>query len=476
MLNKDFLWGGAIAANQCEGAYLEDGRGMCNIDLLPLGEERLDTMNGITVNLDLDPDKYYPSHKGIDFYHTYENDIKLLAEMGINVFRLSIAWTRIFPTGVEDEPNEQGLQYYERIFKLCRSYGIEPLVTICHFDVPLYLIKEIGSWKSREMVDYYVKLCKVLFKRYNGLVKYWITFNEINMVLHHPFMGAGLIFSPNEDRYQVKMQASHYELLASALATKAAKKINEEYQVGCMLAGGACYPLTSNPKDVWEAKKVERENYFFIDVQADGKYPNYFWKELEKNSIVLDITEDDLEVLNKNTVDFVSFSYYSSKVASSQEDKETIEANASNTINNPYLSSSEWGWQIDPLGLRVTMNDIYNRYHLPLFVVENGLGAVDEVESDGTINDQYRIDYLREHLIEMMNAVEEDGVELIGYTSWGCIDIVSAGTGQMSKRYGFVYVDLDNNGEGTNKRIKKASYHWYKEVIASNGVLLRSKS
>lgn len=473
MLNKDFLWGGAIAANQCEGAYLEDGRGMCNIDLLPLGEDRLDTMNGITVNLDLDPDKYYPSHKGIDFYHTYENDIKLLAEMGINVFRLSIAWTRIFPTGVEDEPNEQGLQYYERIFKLCRSYGIEPLVTICHFDVPVHLIKEIGSWKSRKMVDYYVKLCKVLFERYNGLVKYWITFNEINMVLHHPFMGAGLIFSPTEDHYQVKMQASHYELLASALATKEAKKVNEDYQVGCMLAGGACYPLTSNPKDVWEAKKVERENYFFIDVQADGKYPNYFWKELEKNSIDLDITEDDLEVLNKNTVDFVSFSYYSSKVASSQEDKETIEANASNTINNPYLSSSEWGWQIDPLGLRVTMNDIYNRYHLPLFIVENGLGAVDEVESDGTINDQYRIDYLQEHLIEMMNAMEEDGVELIGYTSWGCIDIVSAGTGQMSKRYGFVYVDLDNNGEGTNKRIKKASYHWYKEVIASNGVSLR---
>lgn len=476
MLNKDFLWGGAIAANQCEGAYLEDGRGMCNIDLLPLGEERLDTMNGITVNLDLDSDKYYPSHKGIDFYHTYENDIKLLAEMGINVFRLSIAWTRIFPKGVEKEPNEQGLLYYERIFKLCRSYGIEPLVTICHFDVPVHLIKAIGSWKSREMVDYYVKFCKVLFERYNGLVKYWITFNEINMVLHHPFMGAGLIFSPNEDHYQVKMQASHYELLASALATEAAKKVNKDYQVGCMLAGGACYPLTSNPKDVWEAKKVERENYFFIDVQADGKYPNYFWKELDKNNIDLDITENDLEILNKNTVDFISFSYYSSKVASSQENQETVAVNAANTINNPYLSASEWGWQIDPLGLRITMNDIYNRYHLPLFIVENGLGAIDKVESDGTIDDQYRIAYLQEHIIEMMNAIEEDGVELIGYTSWGCIDIVSAGTGQMSKRYGFIYVDLDDNGEGTNKRIKKASYYWYKDLIASNGDLLRNQS
>lgn len=471
-MNKEFLWGGAIAANQCEGAYLEDDRGLCNIDLLPQGEDRLDTMNGINVNLEIDPNKYYPSHNGIDFYHTYESDIKILAEMGINVFRLSIAWTRIFPTGVESEPNEKGLLYYERIFKLCKNYGIEPLVTICHFDVPVYLIKEIGSWKNRKMVDYYLKFCKVLFKRYNGLVKYWITFNEINMVLHHPFMGAGLIFSSNENQYQVKMQASHYELLASALATKAAKLINPDY-LGCMLAGGACYPLTSNPKDVWEAKKVERENYFFIDVQADGKYPSYFWKELEKNKVVLDITEEDLEAISKNTVDFVSFSYYSSKVASSLEEKETIEANASETISNPYLPSSEWGWQIDPLGLRITMNDIYNRYHLPLFIVENGLGAMDEVENDGTINDQYRIKYLSEHILAMMDAVEEDGVDLIGYTSWGCIDIVSAGTGQMSKRYGFVYVDLDNSGEGTKKRLKKSSYYWYKTVISSNGESLR---
>lgn len=468
-MNKNFLWGGAIAANQCEGSYRKDGRGLCNIDVLPQGEDRLNAMNGVDVCLELDPDKYYPSHKGIDFYHNYKNDIKMLAEMGINVFRLSISWTRIFPTGVEKEPNEKGLLYYEQIFKLCRNYGIEPLVTICHFDVPLYLIKEIGSWKNRKMVDHYLKLCKVLFERYNGLVKYWITFNEINMVLHHPFMGAGLVFSPNENQYQIKMQASHYELLASALATKAAKIINPNYQIGCMLAGGACYPLTSNPKDVWEAKKVERENYFFIDVQADGQYPNFFWKELEKKQIDLDITKDDLDILKNNTVDFISFSYYSSKVTASNKQKEMIEANATETIRNPYLDSSEWGWQIDPLGLRITMNDIYNRYHLPLFIVENGLGAVDKLEKDGTINDQYRIKYLKEHIIAMIDAVREDGVELMGYTPWGCIDIVSAGTGQMSKRYGFIYVDLDDSGNGTNKRIKKNSYFWYKEVISSNG-------
>lgn len=468
-MNKKFLWGGAIAANQCEGAYKEDGRGLCNVDLLPQGEDRLDTMNGINVSLELDPNKYYPSHEGIDFYYNYKSDIKMLAEMGINVFRLSISWTRIFPTGDEDKPNEKGLLYYERIFKLCKSYGIEPLVTICHFDVPIYLIQEIGAWKNRKMVDYYLKLCKVLFERYNGLVKYWITFNEINMILHHPFMGAGLVFSPNENHYQVKMQASHYELLASALATKVAKSINPDYHIGCMLAGGACYPLTSNPKDVWEAKKVERENYFFIDVQADGQYPNFFWKELEKKQIGLDITKDDLDILKNNTVDFISFSYYSSKVTASNKQKEMIEANATETIRNPYLDSSEWGWQIDPLGLRITMNDIYNRYHLPLFIVENGLGAVDKLEKDGTINDQYRIKYLKEHIIAMIDAVREDGVELMGYTPWGCIDIVSAGTGQMSKRYGFIYVDLDDSGNGTNKRIKKNSYFWYKEVISSNG-------
>lgn len=468
-MNKKFLWGGAIAANQCEGAYREDGRGLCNVDLLPQGEDRLDTMNGINVSLELDPKKYYPSHEGIDFYHNYKSDIKMLAEMGINVFRLSISWTRIFPTGVENEPNEKGLSHYEKIFKLCKSYGIEPLVTICHFDVPIHLIKEIGAWKNRKMVDYYLKICKVLFERYNGLVKYWITFNEINMVLHHPFMGAGLFFSKNENQYQIKMQASHYELLASALATKAAKSINPDYHIGCMLAGGACYPLTSNPKDVWEAKKVERENYFFIDVQADGQYPNFFWKELEKKKLSLDITKDDLDILKNNTVDFISFSYYSSKVAASNKQKEMIEANAAETISNPYLHSSEWGWQIDPLGLRITMNDIYNRYHLPLFIVENGLGAMDRLEKDGTINDQYRIKYLKDHIIAMIDAVREDGVELMGYTPWGCIDIVSAGTGQMSKRYGFIYVDLDDSGNGTNKRIKKKSYFWYKEVISSNG-------
>lgn len=472
-MKENFLWGGAIAANQCEGAYLEDSRGLCNIDLLPLGEGRLDAMNGINVDFDLDPNRYYPSHKGIDFYHTYENDIKLLAEMGINVFRISIAWTRIFPTGVESEPNEKGLLFYDRIFKLCKNYGIEPLVTICHFDVPVYLIKEIGSWKNRKMVDYYLKFCKVLFERYNGLVKYWITFNEINMVLHHPFMGAGLVFYPNENQYQIKMQASHYELLASALATEAAKIINSDYQIGCMLAGGACYPLTSNPKDVWEAKKVERENYFFIDVQANGKYPSYFWKELEKNKLILDITEEDLKALGRNTVDFVSFSYYSSKVASSQKEKETVEVNASETVSNPFLQSSDWGWQIDPLGLRITMNDIYNRYHLPLFIVENGLGAMDNLKDDGVIDDQYRIKYLTDHILAMMDAVEEDGVELIGYTSWGCIDIVSAGTGQMSKRYGFIYVDRDNEGNGSNRRLKKNSYYWYRNVISSNGKFLR---
>lgn len=323
------------------------------------------------------------------------------------------------------------------------------------------------------MIDCYLRLCESLFTRYKGLVKYWITFNEINMILHLPFMGAGLIFNSDEDSERVKLQASHYELLASALATKLAKEIDPKNQIGCMLAGGACYPLTANPEDVWEAKKMERENYFFIDVQAQGEYPSYVWKDLEEKQITLDITKNDLQIFKENTVDFVSFSYYASKVATAQTDQEILDTNAAETIKNPYLPSSEWGWQIDPLGLRITLNDIYTRYRLPLFIVENGLGAKDKLNTDQTINDSYRIDYLQQHLSAMMDAVEKDGVELLGYTSWGFIDLVSAGTGQMSKRYGFVYVDLDDDGQGSGKRIKKDSYYWYQEVIASNGASIR---
>lgn len=405
-------------------------------------------------------------------YEHYKEDIVLLAEMGFNVYRFSISWSRIFPNGDEAEPNEVGLAFYESVIDECRKHGIEPLVTICHFDVPLHLVKTCGAWRDRRMVDYYLHLCRTLFTRFKGKVKYWITFNEINMILHMPFMAAGLTFGQGEDREQVCYTAAHHELVASAKAVMLAHEIDPENKVGCMLAGGNAYPYSCNPKDVMESICMDRENYFFIDVQARGAYPGYATKMFERKGIKLPIEPDDLQTLADGTVDYISFSYYNSMVASADPElNAAVKGNIFVSVENPFLESSEWGWQIDPLGLRITLNTLYDRYQKPLFIVENGLGARDELV-DGAVNDEYRITYLREHIQEMKNAVLEDGVELLGYTSWGCIDLISASTGEMKKRYGFVYVDCDENGNGTLERCRKASFSWYQRVIASGGETL----
>ncbi len=425
---------------------------------------------------ELDKEHYYPALEGIDFYHHYKEDIRMFAEMGFKVFRLSIAWSRIYPKGDETEPNEEGLLFYENVLKECKKYGIEPLVTITHFDCPMHLITEYGGWKNRKMVEFYKRLVITLFTRYKGLVKYWLTFNEINMILHLPFMGAGLLFEEGEDQTKAKYLSAHHELVASAYATKLAHDIDPENKVGCMLAAGEYYPYSPLPEDVWEAKKKDRDNLLFIDVQARGYYPNYAWKKFEQMGIELNMTEEDKRILRENTVDFISFSYYSSRCITTQEGVGETIGNAFKGTKNPYLKVSEWGWQIDPLGLRITLNSLYDRYQKPLFIVENGLGAKDELiedeEGNLTVNDDYRIEYLREHIKALKQAVEEDGVELLGYTPWGCIDLVSASTGEMSKRYGFIYVDKKDDGSGTMKRYKKKSYDWYKKVIESNGECL----
>lgn len=468
-LREDFLWGGATAANQCEGGYDAGGRGLANVDVIPVGEDRRPILTGKKKMFDFDDEHFYPAKEAIDMYHRYKEDIALFAEMGFKVYRLSIGWSRIFPNGDEQEPNEEGLQFYEDLFKECKKYGIEPLVTITHFDCPMHLIKEYGGWRNRKMIGFYENLCNVIFRRYKGLVKYWLTFNEINMILHAPFMGAGLYFEEGENEEQVKYQAAHHELVASAIATKIAHEVDPENQVGCMLAAGQYYPYTPNPEDVLLALEKDRESYFFIDVQSRGEYPAYALKELERKGIEIPMEDGDAEVLKEHTVDFISFSYYSSRVASADPDVKKTAGNLFATVKNPYLQTSEWGWQIDPLGLRTTMNTIYDRYQKPLFIVENGLGAVDVPDENGYVEDDYRIDYLGQHIQAMKDAVELDGVDLMGYTSWGCIDLVSAGTGEMKKRYGFIYVDRDNEGNGTLKRSKKKSFHWYKKVIETNG-------
>ena len=465
---EGFLWGGATAANQCEGAYDEGGRGLANVDVAPVGKDRMAVVCGKMKMFDFDDDHFYPAKGAIDMYHTYRDDIALFAEMGFKVYRLSIAWTRIFPNGDETEPNEEGLAYYEDLFRCCHEHGIEPLVTITHFDCPMHLIKEYGGWRDRRMVGFYENLCRAIFNRFKGLVRYWLTFNEINMILHAPFMGAGICFEPGENEEAVKYQAAHHELLASALATQIAHEVDPANKVGCMLAGGSFYPATCNPDDVWAAREAEHDNLFFIDVQARGAYPNYALKKMGRDGVMPRMEEGDEEILAAHTVDFVSFSYYQTRTISAAKG-DTAEANLFATAPNPYLKESEWGWPIDPKGFRTTLNDMWDRYQKPLFVVENGLGAADEPDENGYVADDYRIDYLRAHIAEMKKAIELDGVPVMGYTTWGPIDLVSAGTGEMKKRYGFIYVDRDNYGNGTLKRSRKKSFDWYRKVIATNG-------
>ena len=468
---EGFLWGGALSANQAEGAWLEGGRGISNIDVIPHGENRMRVKLGKEPAPRIVEGEYYPSHDGIDFYHRYREDLESLAEMGLKIFRTSISWTRLYPEGDEEKPNGEGIRFYRELFTECRRLGMEILVTLSHFDVPMGLVNRYGSWRDREMITFYTRYAKTCLEEFGDLVKYWITFNEINIILHSPFSGAGLAFREGEDEDQVKYQAAHHMLVASAATVKLAHELRPECRVGCMLAGGSFYPYSCRPEDVWTACEKERENLLFIDVQARGYYPSYVKRLFDEKGITVRMEKGDEEIL-KNTVDFVSFSYYASRCAAADmEGKTASQGNVVKSVKNPYLQTSQWGWAVDPLGLRITMNQLYDRYQKPLFLVENGLGAADEAEADGTIADDYRISYLRDHIKAMKDGME-DGVPLIGYIVWGCIDLVAASTGEMSKRYGMIYVDRNDDGSGSMERRKKKSFAWYRRVIESNGECL----
>ncbi len=459
---KDFLWGGATAANQYEGGWNKGGKGASTADVVRAGA------HGKMREIDFDgvlDGVYYPSHEGIDFYSRYKEDIALFAEMGFKVYRTSINWARIYPNGDDAMPNEEGLKFYDDVFDECIKYGIQPMITISHYETPLNLAVKYGGWKNRIVIDFYLKYCETIFKRYKGKVKYWMTFNEINVMGMMPWFAGGV----KENDTQTKLQAVHHQFVASALAVKLGHEIDSNYQVGMMLAGMSAYAKTCNPDDVMKNIETNRLGLFYSDVQCRGYYPAYAKKEWEREGIKLEMAEDDEKILREGKVDFLAFSYYMSMVTSSDPEDNKAGGNMFSGVRNPYLKSSEWDWQIDPVGLRIFLNNLYDRYQLPLFIVENGLGAVDKVEGDGSIHDGYRIDYLASHIAEMQKAIELDGVELLGYTPWGCIDLVSAGTGEMKKRYGFIYVDRDDQGNGTLNRSKKDSFAWYKKVIASNG-------
>lgn len=467
-LKTNFLWGGAVAANQCEGGWNEGGRGMAICDVLPYGKDRVPIMKGEMAMLKPDMEHFYPAQQAIDFYHHYKEDIALMGEMGFKVFRLSIAWSRIFPKGDESEPNEEGLAFYEDVFRECRKYGIEPLVTITHYDMPLHLVSAYGGWRNRKLIEFYKRLVRTLFIRYKDLVNYWLTFNEINIMTSACFMASGIIFQEGDDKYKAIYDAVHHVLVASAWAVKLCHELCPQAQIGCMLNAGIYYAATCNPKDVLAAQIENRKHYMFSDVQVRGEYPSYVLKEFERKGYSLPFAEDDTRILRENLVDFVSFSYYSTRVVEADSEGK-YDSNLLRSAPNPYLEREPWGRFLDPMGLRITMNEIWDRYQKPLFIVENGLGAEDTPDEDGHIEDDYRINYLRKHIAAMKDAVDLDGIDLMGYTCWGPIDLVSVATGEMRKRYGFIYVDRDNEGKGTLKRSKKKSFDWYKKVIATNG-------
>lgn len=470
--SEEFLWGGALAAHQCEGAYDADGKGLSIMDVMTGCADGKDR----EIYDDVKEGIYFPSHTAIDFYHTYKEDIRLFAEMGFKCLRISIAWTRIFPAGDETEPNEAGLKFYDDMFDEMAKYHIEPLVTIVHNEMPLGLVRKYGGWKNRKVIDFYMKYCRVIFNRYKGKVKYWLTFNEMNSTVRTnneiiPYMMAGVYVEEGMKDISVLYQAIHNQFVASAKAVVLAHEIDGNYKVGCMIACAVIYPETCNPNDIILADiSCRNRTYYTSDIMVRGHYPGYLKAYMKKNNIQIEWGEEDAELLEKGTVDYIGFSYYSSKAVSADpnakidKDFEKIFAG----VTNKFLPKSAWGWPIDPVGLRIALTNLYERYEKPLFVVENGLGAADTL-TDGQIHDPYRVDYLRKHIEQMKLAVDEDGVDLIGYTSWGPIDIVSASTGQMSKRYGYIYVDRDDKGKGTMKRYKKDSFYWYKKVIASNG-------
>lgn len=474
MFKPDFLWGGAVAAHQLEGAWREGGKGVSIADVMTAGG------NGVerTITDGVQPGMYYPNHDAIDFYHRYSEDIALMAEMGFKCFRTSIAWTRIFPTGEEEKPNEEGLAFYDRLFDCCLEHGIKPVVTLSHFEMPYALVKKYGGWRDRKLIDLFVRFATACFERYRDKVEYWMTFNEINNQANlcrawEAFTDSGLLFEESEDKEAVMYRAAHYELVASALAVAAGHKINPDFKIGTMIAMTPIYPYSCDPKDMWMAHVGMQRRFWFGDVQCRGHYPAYVTAYARHRGFDMDVTPQDEEALAAGMVDYVGISYYMSfAVAASEDNPEYRYLEDQVKVDNPHIKKSDWGWAIDPMGLRWSLNWLYERWEKPIFIVENGFGAYDKHGEDGMIHDDYRIEYLAAHIRAMKQAVELDGVDVMGYTPWGCIDLVSAGSGEMEKRYGFIYVEKDNQGAGDLHRERKESFYWFKKVIASNGETL----
>ncbi|MGO2645531.1 MAG: 6-phospho-beta-glucosidase [Lactococcus cremoris] len=471
---EEFLWGGAVAAHQIEGAFNEGGRGLSCADVLTAGSNGVEReiTDGIIQG------KYYPNHEAIDFYHRYKEDIKLFRELGLKTFRTSISWSRIFPNGDEKIPNEKGLIFYDELFDELLLNGIEPVITLSHFEIPYHLYTEYGGFRNKKMIDFFVNYAEVVLKRYKNKVKYWMTFNEINNQADgqsslHVWTNSAIRLKDDDIKEEVVFQASLNELIASAKVVKLAHEINPNFQIGCMMAYVPVYAYSCNPTDAMAAIKVMERRYFYSDIHVRGHIPKYTLNYWHKKHYHIDYSVDELKILTEGTVDFIGFSYYMSSSETTVDElsgQPIPDFPHAKITSNPYIKTSDWGWQIDPVGLRYVLNMVYERYEKPIFIVENGFGAYDKIENDGSIHDQYRIDYLRAHIEQMEKAINEDGVDLIGYTPWGIIDLVRFGSGEMEKRYGMIYVDKDNQGRGSLKRSKKDSFSWYHDVIENNGL------
>ncbi len=459
---EGFLWGGAIAANQAEGAYLDDGKGLDISDGYQHGIKHAHDMV-------IDPQKFYPTHEAIDFYHRYEGDLELMAEMGFKAFRTSINWSRIYPNGDDAQPNEAGLAFYDRLFDKMVELGMQPVVTLSHYETPLALVTKYGSWRSRKVIDFWLRYCETVFKRYGDRVKYWLTFNEMNNMRRMPGAAGGIFFEEGENQEQVVYQANHHMFVGHALAVKLCHELCPDAKIGTMLSLSNVYPNTCRPEDVLETMELRRRSLFYGDVMIRGAYPTYIARVWADAGVDVQMEPGDEELIATYTSDYLGFSYYRTTTHEFGQPF-SGDTGGDQGTPNPYLETTPWGWQIDPVGLRYTLNELWDRYQVPLFVVENGLGQVDEPDGQGIVHDDYRIDYVRRHVAAMREAIA-DGVDVIGYTYWGPIDIVSAGTGEMKKRYGFVYVDRDNEGNGTLERTRKDSFYFYRDLIAANGNL-----
>lgn len=463
-MKEGFLFGGALSANQCEGGYNLDGKGLSIADVVRGSQQ------GIPRQVDekIHEGVYYPSHEAIDFYHRYKEDIALFAQMGFKCLRMSISWARIFPNGDDEIPNECGLQFYDKVFDELLKYNIQPIVTLSHFETPLHLVEAYGSWRNPKLIDFYVKYANVVFKRYKDKVIYWMTFNEINETMNKkdPFLQAGLKFKEDENDKKVKVIASHNMFIASAKVVDLGHRINPNFKIGCMIQYTPAYTKTCHPNDALAKRFYNIQNYYYTDVMVKGEYTSLCYSQLKRLGVDFTISKEEQEILKKGKVDYIAFSYYFTYVVSYDENQFVIDK------KNKYLQTGQWNRTIDPIGLRVALNELYDRYQVPLFIVENGIPLDDKIDSNNEIIDEERIAFFRSHIMQIKKAINEDFVNVIGYTTWGPIDIVSVSTGEMNKRYGFIYVDKDNSGKGTLQRFKKKSFAWYKKVIESNGECL----